>query len=387
MLRRLSAIALMLMGLSAIVYAQDDKPIRIPRTPAEYEQIVSKYGDVRSSVTPLMITSQEGVVARLPKNFLTTVQKVRFHFLVRRPASNNTWQVQIVDKNNSTLWQHTPTSDKFWSPEIILMTDSRNMEILVFSPDAPIGTLDLVIDRIVTTSDPGKPQSISADGNQLTPIAQASNEIKSWGKLVARLLFISDVDNNQYVCTGFLVSPTLLLTNNHCIQSQSEMESAIAEFDYDTEGGARQTVTFSRLLATDPDLDFSLLRLERSPSETRTPLRFDISPLNNRAPLVIVQHPAGQAKQFSKLGCKVSGAQRPGVTPVLTDFGHECDTLGGSSGSLVVKNGSIVGLHHLGFNANSTVLVNRAVNIKLILDKLRSLPEYSEIANAPPRNP
>jgi hypothetical protein len=102
--------------------------------------------------------------------------------------------------------------------------------------------------------------------------------------------------------------------------------------------------------------------------------------------LVIIEHPAGEHKQASIDDCKVRTASRPGVTARLTDFGHLCDTLGGSSGSPVLdrQTGRVVGLHHLGFLSNDPNPVNQAVHMGLVLEDLqRKAPgARSEIAAA-----
>ena len=89
--------------------------------------------------------------------------------------------------------------------------------------------------------------------------------------------------------------------------------------------------------------------------------------------MVMIQHPAGRPKQVSIVNCKVMGARVAGVTSALTDFGHGCDTLNGSSGSpaIDIQTGRVLGLHHLGYLPTDEP-VNRAVQIQQILDFLRT---------------
>ena len=67
--------------------------------------------------------------------------------------------------------------------------------------------------------------------------------------------------------------------------------------------------------------------------------------------------------------CKVDGATVSGRAGTPTDFGHLCDTKGGSSGSPVLhfESRNVVGLHHLGISAGSSKPFNRASHIELVL--------------------
>ena len=90
--------------------------------------------------------------------------------------------------------------------------------------------------------------------------------------------------------------------------------------------------------------------------------------------LVIIEHPAGEFKQASIDDCKVKSVSRPGSGGGSTDFGHLCDTLGGSSGSPVLdrQSGGLVGLHHLGIPGGAVDPVNQAVHIGQVLDDVRT---------------
>jgi len=149
------------------------------------------------------------------------------------------------------------------------------------------------------------------------------------------------------------------------------MRSALVDFDYDSSRASPSTLRLTEIVAKDPELDFALLRLAE-PSG-RWPLRLESREPSEDQALLIIQHPAGEPKQVSVLDCRVSGAQITGLTTKLTDFGHLCDTLGGSSGSPVqdIKSGTVIGLHHLGFRSGHADPVNQAVKIGLIIQRLR----------------
>jgi V8-like Glu-specific endopeptidase len=65
---------------------------------------------------------------------------------------------------------------------------------------------------------------------------------------------------------------------------------------------------------------------------------------------------------------------RPGTGGGATDFGHLCDTLGGSSGSPVLdrQSGRLVGLHHLGIPPGAADPVNQAVHIGQVLEDVKT---------------
>ena len=194
-------------------------------------------------------------------------------------------------------------------------------------------------------------------------------------KPVAKLLFISD--GSSSTCTGFLIEPGKLITNHHCVSTQEVCETTRVIFGF--QHNASSVLQFgdqyecSRLVAgaSSFELDYSVLEIAGQP-ETRwglLPLASASDPVAGDE-LFIVQHPAGQAKQISKINCTA------GMVPVdgratESDFIHSCDTAGGSSGSPVTDSaGNLVGLHHYGFNEGGVWTQNRAVRIKQIVDHI-----------------
>ena len=120
----------------------------------------------------------------------------------------------------------------------------------------------------------------------------------------------------------------------------------------------------------------------------RTPLPLKAVAPADRQALLVLEHPAGEAKQVSILDCRVEHAEIEGTSSTKTDFGHLCDTLGGSSGSPIqdINTGDVIGLHHLGFRTGSPRPVNQGVRIGLILDDiLAQRPDLAkEIAASQP---
>jgi V8-like Glu-specific endopeptidase len=152
--------------------------------------------------------------------------------------------------------------------------------------------------------------------------------------------------NGIALCTGFLVGDGLMMTNNHCISDDGLAIEATIEMGYYSRSGVldRFTVNPTPLL-TSSEYDVSLLSVEGSPSTIWGKVSFNPRPINQGEELFIVHHPGGQPKKISRVGC-FSG---PDQTAEQGWFLHQCDTIGGSSGSPVFDiSGNVVGIHHRG---------------------------------------
>ncbi|HSM14757.1 MAG TPA: trypsin-like peptidase domain-containing protein, partial [Thermoanaerobaculia bacterium] len=290
---------------------------------------------------------------------------LRLHFEVER--AGEAWGVQVLGADGRVAWSTwagEAPAGRFWSGEI----PGARATVEVHS-SMPANPLRLTIDRVAVRTDPVTPVSIFG-ANQLAPIGAQDDWIVQLGRSVARLRFIGD-GGSMFVCTAFLVTPDLMLTNQHCIATQSELESALVDFDFDSDAEPPGSVLgLGELIASDFDLDYSLVRLERCVG--RQPLRLATARPADQRGLVIIEHPAGEPKQVSILDCAVNGAVVAGRGGGATDFGHSCDTLGGSSGSPVLDfdDRTVVGLHHLGIAPGSGQPFNRAVHVDLVLADL-----------------
>lgn len=153
--------------------------------------------------------------------------------------------------------------------------------------------------------------------------------------------------------TGFLVSPRLLMTNNHVLGSKSEAANSMVQFDYYERNGSApiETTEFgfepSTLFRTSEALDFTLVALAGA-NEAGTPLADrGWNPLIRESgkvllgePVNIIQHPRGEPMQIA--------IRENTIVDRLDNFLHyESDTDRGSSGSPVCNDGwDIAALHH-----------------------------------------
>lgn len=155
--------------------------------------------------------------------------------------------------------------------------------------------------------------------------------------------------------TGFMVSPCLLMTNNHVLDSAEQAATSEVEFDFQNDrfGRLLPVVGFGldpqTFFMTNKELDFSLVAV-RSQSVRGTPLKHygwcRLIGSQGKAllgeSLNIIQHPRGQAKQLVLRSNE--------LIDLFEHYAHYVtDTEPGSSGSPVYNDQwELVTLHHSG---------------------------------------
>jgi hypothetical protein len=340
-----------------------------PRTlEAERAAVLKSIGDVEQTSIQLF------PLATGPAAFRQVITRpdaltLRLHFTVRQAGQD--WRLQVKGQGTSSwsIADDEAAAGGFWSDEL----PGSRVEITIEST-APGNTLELVIDKVVIGRSKITPVSIVGP-NQLSPIGRQDAPIVALGRSVARLRFVAD-GGGSFVCTGFLITRDLMMTNQHCLATATETESALVDFDFDSATAQRTTLRLKELLATDVPLDFSIVRLA-APVD-RAPLELSTTRPADGAQLLIIQHPAGEPKQVSIADCVVVGPVVPGRDGSPVDFGHGCDTKGGSSGSPVFdfEAMKVIGLHHLGFPEGLAGMVNQGTHLDRILaalsDELRA---------------
>ncbi len=155
--------------------------------------------------------------------------------------------------------------------------------------------------------------------------------------------------------TGFFVSPRLLLTNNHVLETAHQAASCVVLLDYRAEvtTDELQRTAFKlrpdQFFITDIALDFTLVAVEEQSLQglprTETgwlPLTAEQGTILVGEFMNIVQHPNGEPKQVA--------LRENALQDILDDFVHyQSDTSPGSSGSPVFNDQwEVVALHHSG---------------------------------------
>jgi len=179
--------------------------------------------------------------------------------------------------------------------------------------------------------------------------------------------------------TGFLVSPRLLLTNNHVLRSVEEAAGSYVEFNYQSglDGMPLTPVAFplepEGLFVTSRELDFSLVAVRSRGQGGEALGDFGHLRLIEQEGKVIlgelvniVQHPNGEPKQLALRENKL-------VDLLELFLQYQTDTSPGSSGSPVFNDQwEVVALHHSG------VPKTDASGAWLALDGSRWTPEQGE---------
>ena len=274
----------------------------------------------------------------------------------------------VVENGEQELLFTAGTTPGFWTEPLA----GSSLKISLYATGRSTGG-GVLIDayRVSTTPDPT--MSIY-QRNDMTPIADAPDELYAVRGPVARV-YMQGVG----YCTGFMLSPSLMMTNNHCVSSQATCDRTVAQFNYEVGEDGLPTqmdeVQCAQMVETDYGLDFTVIRLEGAPGDT-----WGFYDLVNATPTSgsqgsVIQHPSGQRKQASFApNCTLLGVAA-GNEPD-SDFKHQCDTEGGSSGSPMLDESlGVIGLHHFGGAGKNPRSTNQAVRMDKILGKCRSCTE------------
>ncbi len=160
------------------------------------------------------------------------------------------------------------------------------------------------------------------------------------------------------VGTGFLVSPRVMITNNHVLREAETAASATLEMGYEADGGRLVSAPDEFALrpdaffVTNRDLDFSLVAVS-GVSAGGAPLSgFGFLPLIAEEgkiavgrPVNVIQHPGGRPKEVTIRENRL--LDLPRAIPWAAHY--EADTERGSSGAPVLNDRwEVVALHHSG---------------------------------------
>jgi len=214
---------------------------------------------------------------------------------------------------------------------------------------------------------------------------------------VARLLFRDK--NRWYLCTGELIrgsNANTLITNAHCIDSQTVVDTLEATFNYQhttCDGSVMETATsfaggtfllsnaerYNRRKAN-TGLDYALLTLQGNPEGDFGELVPTTASIAVDTEMNFIQHGGGNPKQIGwwedlahSVRCHVETVdQTYGASYPNSQIGYGCDSEGGSSGSAITRasDGKVIGLHHYG---GVTAELNSGTMMSLICENAGTL--------------
>lgn len=218
-------------------------------------------------------------------------------------------------------------------------------------------------------------------------ITTVDTELRRLGDVAAFL--VSSWDRASWVCTGVMLTPTLLLTNWHCggpptlpdngMWNADVVRDTFVDLSFDGDSHSREMQIVGLATTPNKDLDFVVLRTEAIDKLGPVrPVKISTTTPEKDKQIRVVHHPAGKVKQLS-WNCVIRDPNYKGWQNVAveSEFTHACDTEGGSSGAPILdSDGALIGLHHLGFDFDHEKCVqtdkqNKAVKIASILDAIR----------------
>jgi endonuclease G len=212
-------------------------------------------------------------------------------------------------------------------------------------------------------------------------------------RAVARVVIKDDRGRLVGYGTGSMISPNLLLTNHHVLDTPQTAASSQVEFDYQDgiDGKLLNVTTFNldprRFFLADEALDFAIVAV-RAGTEELAPFGFNRLIKSDGKVLVgefvtIVQHPRGEKKQVALRENRVIDGPDRYVH-------YSADTEPGSSGSPVFNDQwEVVALHHASVKAPEHTefggILNEGIRVSAILGAVEAgqlAADQRELADA-----
>ncbi|GJD94404.1 trypsin-like serine peptidase [Methylobacterium iners] len=179
-------------------------------------------------------------------------------------------------------------------------------------------------------------------------------------------------------CTGTLLPGDYVLTNHHCLPQSGEVSPVKASILMDfltLDGrGSKRFEIEARPVEFDARLDYAVARAAGNPTREYGTARISGEAVPAARSMLVIHHPLGRPKVMSRFRCFAMKDQ-----PGDANLHHRCDTLGGSSGSLMFD-GSVAGiaLHKEGgLDPRDPSSFNSATRLAAILKHSRILAEIA----------
>ncbi|MBJ3809290.1 trypsin-like peptidase domain-containing protein [Streptomyces flavofungini] len=205
--------------------------------------------------------------------------------------------------------------------------------------------------EIKAKNGPGVFSVCGADGRRDTVCYKENHPAQyNASRPVARML-----TNGNGWCTAWRVGRgNHMMTNNHCVKTQAELDTMEVQFNYDcatcggNNPGPGTKVGANQLLRNSAELDFALFNVDNFDQISQFGTLF----LETRAPVInerayVIGHGDTKPKRISLFEERDGGAYCAVKTTGGNSVGYSCDTSGGNSGSPVLAGSShkVIALH------------------------------------------
>jgi len=238
------------------------------------------------------------------------------------------------------------------------------------------GTGAVVVDRLLLPVALASPRSYFPEGappNFKNPTAAPSafrSLVQTASRLTALLSFM--YKDQEVTCTAWFLSTRLLITNFHCIDNEARARNVAIDVGvFGDTMAAAESFPGAGFVVGSADLDYAVLELDQPSARVPAALPWRQGGPNLGESIAIVQHPGGKPMRGAWDGdCRVQSPKIAGrnSTPDV-DFGHRCDTEGGSSGSVVLSQRpacpQVIGLHHWGIEADKYTATSQNQGVRI----------------------
>lgn len=157
-------------------------------------------------------------------------------------------------------------------------------------------------------------------------------------------------------CTAFLIAPDVVMTNHHCVPDAAAAVGATVYFRREAGVAVNDWQRYScdQFLGNDAAMDFALLGCSGRPGQVLGVLGLDATDREAQTPLYLIHQ---NCDWFTDPSCEPSKKYSAGrlSSKWSSEWQHDADTLGGSSGSPVLdaRTHRVIALHHAGGAADA----------------------------------